>query len=97
MSEKIGKNIEIQLNEETAQGIYSNLSIINHTDAEFTVDFVYLQPNVPKGRVQSRIILTPQNAKRFLLAMEDNVRKYESKHGSISIQQSISSQDLSIQ
>lgn len=84
MSQETSKNIEIQLNEDTAQGVYSNLSIINHTDFEFVLDFVYLQPNVSKGKVLSRVILTPQNAKRFLLAMQDNVNKYELKHGKIS-------------
>ena len=96
MSEENTKNIEIQLNEDIAQGIYSNLSIINHTDFEFVVDFVYLQPNVSKGKVQSRVILTPQNAKRFLLALQDNVKKYEAKHGTISREHLVSPKDVSI-
>lgn len=96
MSEETPKNIEIQLNEDIAQGIYSNLSIINHTDFEFVVDFVYLQPNVSKGKVQSRVILTPQNAKRFLLALQDNVSKYETKHGKISREHLGHSKDVSI-
>ncbi len=96
MNQENEKNIKIELNESTAQGTYSNLSIINHTDSEFILDFIYLQPNVPKGRVHSRIIITPQNAKRFLLAMQDNVKKYESKHGQITTQNAIPTEDLSV-
>ena len=96
MNQENTKNIKIELNENTAQGLYSNLSIINHTDSEFVLDFIYLQPNVPKGRVHSRIIITPQNAKRFLRAMQDNVKKYEAKHGAIPTQNSTSPEDLSM-
>ncbi|MCD6201390.1 MAG: DUF3467 domain-containing protein [Bacteroidales bacterium] len=84
MDEKVKQNqINIELNDEVAQGIYSNLAIITHSSAEFVLDFVRVMPGVPKARVQSRIILTPEHAKRLLLALQDNIAKYESVHGKI--------------
>lgn len=80
---KAPNQINIELSEETAEGIYSNLAIITHSNAEFVVDFVRLMPGVPKARVKSRIVLTPQHAKRLLFALEDNIRKYEEVHGRI--------------
>lgn len=75
--------INIELDQETAQGIYSNLAIINHSQSEFVVDFVSIMPGVPKSKVKSRIVLTPQHAKRFLKAMHDNVARFEKQHGEI--------------
>ncbi|HZW77505.1 MAG TPA: DUF3467 domain-containing protein [Flavobacteriaceae bacterium] len=75
--------INIELDENVAQGIYSNLAIINHSASEFVVDFVSIMPGVPKSKVKSRIILTPQHAKRFLKALNDNVRRFENAHGEI--------------
>jgi hypothetical protein len=75
--------INIELSEEVAQGEYSNLAIITHSSAEFVVDFVSMMPGTPKARVKSRIILTPQHAKRLLKALHENVRKFESQHGDI--------------
>lgn len=75
--------LNIELNEEIAQGIYSNLAVITHSPAEFVVDFIRVMPGVPKARVQSRIILTPQHAKRLMRALMDNVSKYENQHGKI--------------
>ncbi|HHJ10962.1 MAG TPA: DUF3467 domain-containing protein [Bacteroidetes bacterium] len=84
MDDKVKQNqINIELNDEVAQGIYSNLAIITHSSAEFVLDFVRVMPGIPKARVQSRIILTPEHAKRLLLAMQDNIAKYESVHGKI--------------
>jgi hypothetical protein len=77
--------INIELTEEVAQGIYSNLAIIAHSSSEFVVDFVRIMPGLPKAKVKSRIILTPEHAKRLLLALQDNVLKYESIHGAIKI------------
>jgi hypothetical protein len=77
--------INIELTEEVAQGIYSNLAIIAHSSSEFVVDFVRIMPGLPKAKVKSRIILTPEHAKRLLLALQDNVLKYESMHGVIKI------------
>ena len=78
-----GNQINIELPEEIAEGIYSNLAIINHSPAEFVVDFVKLMPGVPKAKVKSRIVLTPQHAKRLLRALNDNIQKYEQQFGEI--------------
>ena len=75
--------LNIELSEEVAEGTYSNLAIINHSPSEFVVDFIKIMPNVPKARVKSRIILTPQHAKRLLNALADNVQKYEQNFGKI--------------
>jgi len=75
--------INIELKEDIAQGIYSNLAVITHSSAEFVIDFVRVMPGVPKAEVKSRIILTPEHAKRLLLALQDNIAKYESAHGEI--------------
>jgi len=83
-NENVNKNqISIELNEEVAQGVYSNLAIITHSSAEFIIDFVRIMPGVPKAQVKSRIILTPEHAKRLMLALKDNINKYETVHGII--------------
>lgn len=73
--------INIELSEDIADGIYSNLAIISHSHSEFVLDFVRLMPNVPKAKVKSRIVLTPQHAKRLLKALHDNLNKYENQFG----------------
>ena len=78
-----GNQINIELPEEIAEGTYSNLAIINHSPAEFVVDFVKMMPGVPKAKVKSRIVLTPQHAKRLLRALNDNIQKYEQQFGQI--------------
>lgn len=75
--------INIELTEEIADGVYSNLAIISHSNSEFILDFIRVLPNVPKARVKSRIILTPQHAKRLHKALDDNIKKYESQFGEI--------------
>ena len=75
--------INIELDEKVAEGIYSNLAIINHSASEFVVDFVTLMPGVPKAKVKSRIVLTPQHAKRFLKALGENIHRYEQANGEI--------------
>ncbi|MDR0505735.1 MAG: DUF3467 domain-containing protein [Dysgonamonadaceae bacterium] len=80
-------NIQIELTDEVALGIYSNLAVIAHSTSEFVVDFVRLMPGVPKAKVQSRIILTPEHAKRLMLALIDNINKYESQNGEIKLLQ----------
>ncbi len=75
--------INIELSEEMADGTYSNLAIITHSNAEFVVDFVRLMPGVPKAKVKSRIILTPHHAKRLLHALADNLDKFEQVYGEI--------------
>lgn len=83
MEENKEQKIDIALSDEIAEGTYSNLAIITHSNSEFIVDFVSLMPGIPKGKVKSRIILTPQHAKRLLLALEDNIKRFESFHGKI--------------
>ena len=75
--------INIELDETVADGIYSNLAIINHSASEFVLDYVTLMPGVPKAKVKSRIILTPQHAKRLLKALGENIHRFESAHGQI--------------
>ena len=75
--------MNIELPEDVADGIYSNLAIITHSSSEFILDFVKLMPGLPKAKVKSRIILTPEHAKRLYLALTDNLKKYESMDGPI--------------
>ena len=75
--------ISIELNEEVAQGTYSNLAVITHSASEFVIDFVRIMPGIPKAQVKSRIILTPEHAKRLMAALKDNIGKYEAIHGTI--------------
>lgn len=77
------QQLNIELPEDIAEGEYSNLAIISHSPSEFVVDFIRMVPNVPKAKVKSRIILTPQHAKRLMKAMIDNVKKYEAQFGEI--------------
>ena len=85
MQEKkdIPNQLNIELPDEVAEGIYSNLAIITHSPTEFIVDFIKMMPGVPKAKVKSRIILTPQHAKRLYKALKENVSKYEAIHGEI--------------
>ena len=78
-----GNQLNVELPEDIAEGTYSNLAIIAHSNSEFVVDFVRIVPNAPKARVKSRIILTPQHAKRLLSALADNVQKFEKQYGPI--------------
>ena len=80
---KTQNKINIELNEETAQGIYSNLALITHSSSEFVIDFVRVMPGIPKAKVKSRIVLTPEHAKRLLMALKDNINKFETVHGPI--------------
>jgi|SRR6218665_897477 len=75
--------INIELDEATAEGIYSNLAIINHSASEFVLDFVCIMPGTPKAKVKSRIVLTPQHAKRLVKALAENVHRFEIAHGEI--------------
>ncbi|MBN2173753.1 MAG: DUF3467 domain-containing protein [Bacteroidales bacterium] len=80
-----GQQLNIELNEEVAQGIYSNLAVITHSSSEFVIDFVRIMPGIPKANVKSRIILTPEHAKRLLNALQDNLKKYEAINGPVNI------------
>ena len=75
--------LSIELKEDVAQGTYSNLAVITHSASEFVLDFVRIMPGMPKAEVKSRVILTPEHAKRLLAALNDNIAKFESLHGPI--------------
>ncbi|NUM30934.1 MAG: DUF3467 domain-containing protein [Bacteroidetes bacterium] len=79
--------LEIELSEEIAEGTYSNFAIISHSNSEFIIDFARILPGVPKAKVKSRIVLMPQHAKRLLLALSDNINKFEDIFGTIEIQE----------
>lgn len=78
-----GNQINIELSEEVAEGVYSNLAMIAHSNSEFVIDFIRLMPGVPKAKVKSRIIITPEHAKRLLAALSDNINKFEENFGKI--------------
>ena len=83
MSENKQNQLNIELDDETAQGIYSNLAVITHSNAEFVIDFIRIMPGAPKAKVKSRIILSPEHAKRLHKALADNINKYEAQNGKI--------------
>ncbi|MDR0940855.1 MAG: DUF3467 domain-containing protein [Bacteroidales bacterium] len=79
------KQINIELTEEIAQGVYSNLAIITHSSSEFVLDFIRMMPGLPKAKVQSRIVITPEHTKKLFLALQENIAKYEAQYGTIKI------------
>ena len=81
------QQINIELSEEMADGTYANLAVITHSFAEFVIDFVNVMPGLPKAKVKSRIVMTPQHAKRLMRAIIDNVKRYESQNGVIKDQE----------
>ncbi len=83
MAEEKKMQIKIEIDDITSQGIYSNMAFIAHSEAEFIMDFLFLQPAQGKGRVRSRVITSPSHAKRFLKALEENIKKYEKNFGQI--------------
>jgi hypothetical protein len=86
MEEQNQNQLNIELSEEIAEGIYSNLAIITHSNSEFVLDFIRVMPGVPKAKVKARIVLTPEHAKRLLTAIQDNIEKFENVNGRIKIQ-----------
>lgn len=78
-----GMKLEIQLDEETAQGAYVNLAVVNHNEAEFVVDFIFVQPQAPRAKVRSRVILSPAHAKRLVAVLQEDVSRYEQSFGEI--------------
>lgn len=80
---KPGGQINIELSEEIAEGVYANLAMIAHSNSEFVIDFIRLMPGVPKAKVKSRIVITPEHAKRLQQALQDNINKYEQIFGPI--------------
>ena len=83
MKEQDPTQLQIELPPDMADGVYSNLAIINHSNSEFVVDFIQMMPGLPQARVKSRVILTPQHAKRLVAALQENVARYEAAHGDI--------------
>jgi hypothetical protein len=81
------QQLNIELSEEMADGAYANLAIITHSFAEFVIDFVNVMPNVPKAKVKSRIVMTPQHSKRLMKALIDNVKRFEAQYGPIKDQE----------
>ena len=77
--------LNIEIAPEMAGGLYSNLAVITHSQSEFIVDFVQMMPGIPKPKVASRIVMTPEHAKRLLMALHDNISKYESENGEIKL------------
>jgi len=80
---RANQQINVELTDEIAEGVYSNLAMIAHSNSEFVIDFIRLMPGVPKAKVKSRIIMTPDHAKRLLAALKDNIDKYEEAFGRI--------------
>lgn len=91
-NEQVNQQINIELGEKEAEGIYSNLAIISHSPAEFIIDFTRVVPGAPKARVHARIITTPQHAKMLLKALHDNIENYENRFGEIKIEAPIGAQ-----
>ena len=87
MNENKQHGIDIELDNDVAQGHYSNLAIISHSTSEFILDFAAILPGLPKAKVKSRIILTPEHAKRLLLSLQENISRYETNVGRIELQQ----------
>ncbi|MFT4205001.1 MAG: DUF3467 domain-containing protein [Chitinophagaceae bacterium] len=83
MQEQKEGQLNIEITEEVGEGSYSNLVILTHSQAEFILDFVNIMPGLPKSRVKSRVIMAPVHAKRFLLALSDNIKNYEKENGTI--------------
>ncbi len=81
------QQLNIELTEEMADGTYANLAIITHSFAEFVIDFVNVMPNTPKAKVKSRVVMTPQHAKRLMRALIDNIKRYEAQQGVIKEQE----------
>ena len=81
--QQVENQINIELSEEIAEGVYANLAMIAHSNSEFVIDFIRLMPGVPKAKVKSRVVITPEHAKRLLAALKDNIKKYEEVFGDI--------------
>lgn len=83
------QQLNIELSEDVADGSYSNLVVITHSFAEFVFDFVNVMPNVPKAKVKSRVIMTPQHAKRMMRALVENIKRFEAQNGVIKEQEQV--------
>lgn len=83
MADNKKQQLNIELPEDIAEGTYTNLAVISHSHSEFILDFVRMVPNVPKAKVQSRVIMTPENAKRLVHALTENIKKFEGQFGQV--------------
>ena len=75
--------VQIEIDDATAQGIYANLALLSHTETEFILDFIFIQPQAPKAKVRARILTSPAHTKRLLAALQENIQRYEEKFGPI--------------
>lgn len=91
----LGQRLEIVMDDETAQGSYVNLAMVNHTGDEFTLDFIYVPPNSPKAKLRARLISSPPHTKRLLMALQENMRRYEERFGVIDVGKSLEPTDPS--
>ena len=78
--EEVNRNLNIELSEDIAEGVYANLAMIAHSSSEFVIDYIRLMPGVPKAKVKARIVITPEHAKRLLNALEENIQKYVKRY-----------------
>ena len=78
-----GPHLDIELSEDVAEGVYCNLAMIGHSNAEFVIDFIRMMPGVPKAKVKSRIIMTPEHTMRFLNALQENLQRFEESFGEV--------------
>ena len=79
------QEIQIEIDEQTGQGVYSNLAMIGHSETEFVLDFIFVQPRAAKAKVRSRIVTSPAHIKRLMAALQDNIRRYEERFGEIKV------------
>jgi Protein of unknown function (DUF3467) len=77
--------IQVQIDDQMAQGLYANMAMVNHNETEFVLDFIYVQPQMPKAQVRARVINSPKHVKRFLMALQENLAKYEAQFGKIDV------------
>ena len=96
MSENKAKErkLEIQVDEDVGQGVYANLAVVNHNDAEFVLDFIFVQPQAAKAKVRSRIVTSPRHAKRLMQALEENLSRYEARFGPVETEKSVSASSV---
>ena len=85
MSDEPPPKLQVQLDEDVAQGVYANLVLLNHTENEFVLDFAFIQPSNGRAKVRTRVISSPRHTKRLLMALQKNVERYEEKFGRIEL------------
>lgn len=88
MEQNTPQPLQVEIDEAVARGVYTNLALLTHSETEFLIDFLFLQPQSPKTKVLARMITSPVHAKRFLAALQDNIAKYEARFGAINTGQS---------